>query len=253
MKNIRHNIFETNSSSTHSISIAEDSDGILDTIIPDEDGNIVLNGGEFGWSWDAINDSLTKLNYCAIDQVGAINNKLDLLKQVVCDHTGAKDVIINFSTDYQYPKYSYIDHQSVGTSLSAFDSAESLKQFIFNPKSYLFTGNDNSEPPPNFFDAGKDVKYTHRFRLGGVNLEHKFDHYPTLDELKIAAYALTQRHPATSYRDLDNRYTYFDDNCYGKSSWDSFEEGVIALYKINYDSKPKIIDTKKIKFYIEEI
>jgi hypothetical protein len=46
--NIRHGVFETNSSSCHSISISEDSGGLLDVIYPNNDGIIELEGGEFG-------------------------------------------------------------------------------------------------------------------------------------------------------------------------------------------------------------
>ena len=65
MKNIRSNVFETNSSSSHSITISN-SNIVLDTILPDKDGIIYLNGGEFGWEYDRHYSALTKANYCAI-------------------------------------------------------------------------------------------------------------------------------------------------------------------------------------------
>lgn len=141
-KNIRQGVFETNSSSSHSLSIAKDSDGILDTILPDEDGIIVLNGGEFGWEWEAYNDPLTKANYCAVDQP----DQIAMLTAVICQHTGAKSIQIDISN-------SYIDHQSQGTASEAFVSMETLKRFIFDPRSYLFTGNDNSDAPANFYNV----------------------------------------------------------------------------------------------------
>ena len=51
-KQTRHSVFETNSSSTHSISIAYSSSvGDLMSILPvNDEGNVVLNGGEFGWA-----------------------------------------------------------------------------------------------------------------------------------------------------------------------------------------------------------
>lgn len=44
MKNIRNGVFETNSSSSHSISILNNCNGMYDTICPNDDGNIILEG-----------------------------------------------------------------------------------------------------------------------------------------------------------------------------------------------------------------
>jgi hypothetical protein len=137
MIKIRHAVFETNSSSTHSISIQsfKPIDGILDTIYPDSNGNITLFGGEFGWEEETYNDALTKANYCAVDAEGD-NKKLEMLSKLIKQHTGAKEVIYEL-------KNSYIDHQSQGTSYKAFSDLESLRAFIFNPNSILQTDNDN--------------------------------------------------------------------------------------------------------------
>ena len=144
MKNIRQGLFETNSSSSHSISIAYDSDGILDTLHVDEDGIVHLEGGEFGWEYETYHSAGMKANYCAVDT--ALNPKhREMLVKVICDHTGAKDVAFDFSADWRDDTrpVSYIDHQSDGTSHEAFASEDTLKRFLFNPKSYLTTDNDN--------------------------------------------------------------------------------------------------------------
>ena len=73
MKTIRKSVFETNSSSTHSISI-DDSGANYTSITPDRDGNIVLKGGQFGWEIGDFNDPLTKANYCAVDQLSDEDN-----------------------------------------------------------------------------------------------------------------------------------------------------------------------------------
>jgi hypothetical protein len=142
MKNIRSQIFETNSSSSHSITIA-DSGGLLDTIYPDENGVITLTGGEWSWEVEDYNDAQTKANYCAVDISYQFSEERcdlsleDLLIEVIKEHTGAKEVRIKIDED------SYIDHQSVGTSLDAFVDKETLKTFLFNPESTLHTDNDN--------------------------------------------------------------------------------------------------------------
>lgn len=165
MKNIRSKVFETNSSSTHSISICADADGIYETVVPDKDGAIVLSGGKFGWDFAEYSDCLTKMNYAAIFTASpGTHNSYDkfqaefartreLLIQVIKEHTGAKKIVFNFTVE-QYNKdknfisgNSYIDHQSNlmerRSTLRAFESKQTLKDWLFNPKSKLETGNDN--------------------------------------------------------------------------------------------------------------
>lgn len=143
MKVTREGVFETNSSSMHSIHIARAAK-TYDTIAPNGDGDIVLEGGEFGWEEETYYDSGTKANYCAVDTEGSAE-KRTMLEKVIKDHTGAKGVIFKIKTDWNGGGYgnSYIDHQSDGTSHEAFESEEVLKEFIFNPKSHLRTDNDN--------------------------------------------------------------------------------------------------------------
>jgi hypothetical protein len=175
----RNSVFETNSSSTHSISIAASSDGVYETLPVNDDGVVVLHGGEFGWEWKQYRDAETKANYCAIDAHSrycerthyenpdrpndsdeVIAARVQMLKEVIMEVTGAKGVVFDFSTEYNRDNWSYIDHQSYGTSFDAFESKEALKEFIFNPKSVLRTGNDNDETPDGWYDdnPAKDDK-----------------------------------------------------------------------------------------------
>jgi hypothetical protein len=137
----RNKVFETNSSSTHSISIEVGQN--WDNIELNDKGNIVLEGGEFGWEERVYTDALTKANYCAVDSLGD-DTKQDMLKEVIKEYTGAKEVEILASDEsWDSPYYSYIDHQSAGESEEAFSSHETLKNFIFNKSSCLQTDNDN--------------------------------------------------------------------------------------------------------------
>ncbi len=152
MRNIRHNIFETNSSSSHSITISYNKDTLCEKdkhFIPISDkGKIILNGGEFGWETIQYNDSETKANYCAIASVlySHDTSRQEMLKKVLCEYTGAKKVIFDFSVDdYESEKFSHIDHQSYHVANDAFHDEESLKHFIFNDCSWLCTGNDNDD------------------------------------------------------------------------------------------------------------
>jgi hypothetical protein len=140
MKTIRRNNFETNSSSSHSISIAP---GNLDqTIFPDEEGKIVLKGGQFGWGPYEIEDALTKANYCV---VAFINDEgyLEMLKEVIIEHTKCEEVEIVADLDYNSKYWSCIDHQSSGTAQSVIYSKEDLKNLIFNSNSVIYIDHDN--------------------------------------------------------------------------------------------------------------
>jgi len=142
MKQIREKVFETNSSSSHSITIEPSNDGLYDIIIPDDDGNITLTGGEFGWGIEEFSDALTKANYCGVDNLSN-EDKLDILKEVIREQTGCNEVIIDISEDWKDANHSYIDHESHGTSDEAFESKETLRDFIFSKNSVLYIDNDN--------------------------------------------------------------------------------------------------------------
>lgn len=269
MKNIRSGVFETNSSSTHSIAIAEDADGILDTIVPDADGTIVFIGGEFGWSWEKFNDPMTKANYCAVD-LQSNPASMTMLSEVISQHTGAKRIVFSIDRDS-----SYVDHQSVGTSEDAFANTEALKNFIFNPKSWLFTGNDNDYAPPNFHDVDLNIVYSHSLTIDGVNKCAKFKTYPTDEELIDCIEALCGEHADMQYSDGRDEDGYFvskepfklatweriDTNGNKYHSFNSLNDRFITVYKTKTvyskdNSKyigDNVIASKQISFHINEL
>jgi hypothetical protein len=138
---IRTGVFETNSSSTHSISINNDQ-GRYESITPDDDGVLRVFTGEFGWEEERYNDARTKLSYMMIyvrDWCGTMQEHFsNILKQVVKEHTLCEDVVL-------MDKDGYIDHQSVEDNdyHYLFQDPLQLKNFIFNPGSTLTTDNDN--------------------------------------------------------------------------------------------------------------
>ena len=136
-KQIRQGVFETNSSSTHSVSIPEKINPLFtkNTLITDIDNNIILNGGEFGWEIQDYTDALTKANYMAV-AARWDDNDTQLLIEVIKEETLCNDVILNLED-------SYIDHESVGIAEFLFKSKEALRDFIFNTQCILHTDNDN--------------------------------------------------------------------------------------------------------------
>ena len=138
MKTLRRNVFETNSSSSHSITVEVGS--YWDTITPDNDGVIRLIGGEFGWEIEEYNDAETKANYVALDfLLCEMDDKFDMLIEVIQDYTGyhVENCIDLDSWG------TYIDHQSIGTAAHELHSKDGIKNFIFNKSSILYTDNDN--------------------------------------------------------------------------------------------------------------
>ena len=269
MKNIRQNVFETNSSSTHSISISENSIGILDTICPDDNGIITLRGGQFGWEWEKTNNSLTKANYCAVDCVS--NTDLEqMLIDVIKDHTGAKDVVFGFDTDcYNFSaELSYIDHQSRGTSKEAFKDKETLKNFIFNSESVLYLGNDNENAPPNYFDPD-NAEYKYLLEVEGSDVVAKFIEMPDEKQLRNQIDSIVERLPEhflypekeITYDNIYDLISYENSDIDGKkfSSFDKLDQNIIVLYKLKHIHKAdkyigaEIISTIELSFTIKEI
>jgi len=181
-KIIRKNVFETNSSSTHSISLSKvDQEFTLDTIYPDQNGVIKITGEEFGWGWGKYNDSLTKLAYVFQD---SNEDAHDTIKEVVMEQTGATMVLFDEGD-------GYIDHEGHGESSEARGSKDSLRNFIFNKNSWLFIGNDNSTPDPTFyhvpeFKDGAQIlpEYKYELVIDKSPKTTKFLNYPTDEELE---------------------------------------------------------------------
>lgn len=287
MKNIRNNVFETNSSSTHSISIAPTVAGLYDTLPVDSNGKIRLVGGEFGWEWAKFNDPYTKANYAAVFAHEGTPQMVDMLVNVIKEHTGAKEVEFGFTTELRSSldaakpgednsvklPWAYIDHQSGyregGDAMKAFDTPKTLKDFIFNPDSWLFTGNDNSGAPSNFYDVEFGIEYTHQLEMEGSDLVEKFQEYPSDEALQEALERVSDGH---SIYAEGERYNYDDkfklcrwekDVETGKeiSSFDSIKEGYLTFYKTEWvyaedDRKflgVRVKDSRKLPFKIVKI
>lgn len=152
---IRRGVFETNSSSTHSILILG-GEFVADKI-PLIDGKCQIYPGEFGWEVETYHDATTKASYAytharsmvnryqkdpeiAAAQQRNMQEHLQMLRRVLSAGTGAEIVFCTMGAE---DEYGYIDHQSAGVCEEAFASDETLRNFIFNPESELHTDNDN--------------------------------------------------------------------------------------------------------------
>lgn len=266
---IRIGMFESNSSSAHTISIAgKDKQFVLDYIYPDDQGIIYVHGGEFGWEWAKFNDAETKLEYAYQSNVNT-----SILERIIKEKTGATSVIFDGIDK------GYIDHQSNGTVNDL--SEKELTNFIFNKNSWLFTGNDNGEPSPSFYEVpefrdGKIYRPKFKYELTIDNYEktEKFLERPTDDILSCAFSSML------SGVLLDNNGTFVDDydimfqlmrkNDYYEYSYkvkQDFSNGYILFLKENsyiiiddaiqkkhvnyrdmpYDKRQKLIDEELLK------
>lgn len=150
---IRKNVFETNSSSSHSLTVSEgDITGQPFSDHTLREGVVIVGKGEYGWEFEqyyGIYDKLayliTQINYEDIPQGDAAtvtaelresDPRFDMLCRVVEEHTGVKLQVQPGST-------GYVDHQSSDVGLELFDDEKQLRQFLFNSNSYIETDNDN--------------------------------------------------------------------------------------------------------------
>ncbi len=178
---IRKNVFETNSSSSHSLSIKRNRSGKYDYNIPlQKNGNCPIIFGrdyDFGWGDAVYCDTYAKLNYLAcmafechnhlmykigreplsnLDDVLKIKDMKKLssvLKKNIKGFTGLVINSVDFSRYRMSPQSLYllesIDHQSwedyknIDEFLKKYNI--SLENFLFNPAVKLIIGNDNCD------------------------------------------------------------------------------------------------------------
>lgn len=167
MKVTRRAVFETNSSSTHSISISNIGALKFPT-------SIFMTFDDFGWEINTHYDAQTKLSYVLTgiqyrhgwqthypdnywtDDV--VKNSFDVLRKnailtskyfqwlVEMLQENSIEILDGYSSTTD--DFGYIDHQSIDVldELWSEDEAtfkSNMKNFIFNSNSYLHTDNDN--------------------------------------------------------------------------------------------------------------
>lgn len=160
MKSVRRNVFETNSSSMHSISYTNgDYSYELISEGGDEDDVLYISLGEYGWEWVTYDEPTDRLRYLltnlacteGLNQYGYSDSddkeefeNLDEFRDVVdavVSHTSYKDVKIKSLV-------GYVDHQSSMSVRSLLEEAgvSTIADFIFGPVR-IRTGNDNGCDP----------------------------------------------------------------------------------------------------------
>ena len=136
MKKIRHNVFETNSSSTHSICIAKD----VELELPKK---IVFELGEFGWEHGTLDSNEEKASYL---YTGLLNNSReeDFVKVVeTLERMGVEVEVIPETED----GWHYIDHANNLEEMldGLMENEDQLISYLFSDLSFVLTGNDNND------------------------------------------------------------------------------------------------------------
>ena len=164
MIQIRQGVFETNSSSTHAISICEFHSNI-------ELPEVVLfeTNQEFGWEFEDYTDVYSKANYLWLaicykyDTLGQ-EDELIRAKATISQYLERIGVRAEFEdcryveSEWYDDKYidirGYIDHPEDLYELvdAVLESPELLYGYLFNSESMVSTGNDNDERCVNYAD-----------------------------------------------------------------------------------------------------
>lgn len=145
-RQIRSSVFETNSSSTHSIAVPKNSN---------VHNYISFHADEFGWSYEEVNaaDYFYTAIYETSESEEEVNEKIEKLKNILkernIEYYFEKPETHMWYYEYEDKYYlslddGYIDH---GSELNDFvnellDDGDKLVRFLFG--GLVFTGNDNS-------------------------------------------------------------------------------------------------------------
>lgn len=173
MIKIRKNVFETNSSSSHSLTL--DSDALLDATFDIKylrSGVFELYPGEYHWEWYRYYTLEEKLRYLFTQlclsgsqsdyyysnedwfEQHSEGDALKKLYDLVLLRTGVK---LEFKRGE-----ALVDHQSVGNGLELFEDDEKLEKLLFCYESYIETGNDNENAPEQISsDSGTKEYFAH--------------------------------------------------------------------------------------------
>jgi len=153
MIQIRNSVFETNSSSTHSIAIPRDCD---------KSNYFSFNIDEFGWGWNEADpaDYFYTAIYATSDTYEEAEDKMSKLKDILDSHGveydfGEVEAHV-WHSDYDNKDYFSLDNGYIDHSYELKDFVDDLldneyKLLRFLSGGLVFTGNDNSDAEERCF------------------------------------------------------------------------------------------------------
>lgn len=184
MIQIRHNVFETNSSSSHALALAREAD------YNNHPDIVNFEQGGFGWEDEEVSPADYLYTYILTVMMGHYED--DIPASDVFENPYIKDIIYNLSKfgikctfdGYNEDNYwgevihvgGYIDHESRDMLSSVFDSLISdeniLYRYLF--ASHVYTGNDNesSEAPDYILMRDYCSKYIEEWNSNTMKYEY---------------------------------------------------------------------------------
>ena len=161
MIKIRRNVFETNSSSVHSIVVCNEA--LEDNHAP----FIFFQLGEFGWSMDVLDDNWSRASYfytaaCELRQHDVKDEIIDLLAPLGIDCVFDEENSPQY-TDYDgfhYLNNGGIDHADECQEFvdTLMNDGEMLARFLLDDRSFVVTGNDNCDYIDRMWMEKKEAK-----------------------------------------------------------------------------------------------
>jgi hypothetical protein len=220
MKTIRSNAFETNSSSTHSITI--DRANYPNLQVPKV---MTIEGANFGWEHVRFNDFYTKASY-----FWTLALYSDVVKERMLRLSAEHGFDLVWPrTNNGWSTETYIDHGSEHyadwiQSNPELDTDAGLWEFLTSESSWIMLGNDNGSLPPNWKDSPKATDaMPYRVYLIAEDPSdyislHDYELKVATDDLKAneeSIYSMLNfilESERKSYKDPDNEYDAMDDN-----------------------------------------
>lgn len=150
MVQIRNNVFETNSSSTHSICISR-----AQAKIP-VGQTVHFRTGEYGWENDTVYDTASYLYTGIMNNDGAEEN-LKKLEEML-DEMGVKCDFRPRGKTRWGGDYGYVDHsyELIPFIHAVLSSKDLLARYLFG-NSFINTGNDNQDCEPSGCNIGDEA------------------------------------------------------------------------------------------------
>ena len=163
MIKIRKNVFETNSSSTHSVAVSSKDRGYSHEMPVDENGTLYIQLGEYNWGPDILYTPYDKLcyvmsylsqNYPSVEEfaedvdTGNINPIVEEIDCYLKGNCGVSNIVIKKVDNSWGDGLGYIDHQSSGCLYD-----ENMIDLIFNNSKIILIDNDNEVGFSNYDDS----------------------------------------------------------------------------------------------------
>jgi len=190
MKQIRIGVFETNSSSVHSICISKNKE-------LEKHAEVYFGFGDYGWAESTLDTCAERASYlwtAILDCYGYGDSISDVekYKQKITEMLNSEGIQCTFAkykieiSNYDNKKYcatsGFIDHgyETLGFIKAVTSDKDKLLRYLFSPESVVYTGNDNVDEfnYQTYGVADEDAYDEHYNRIPNIyHDEEKYEYY----------------------------------------------------------------------------